>query len=309
MVDEKRCILAVGFTCLDIIAYCRQFPTEDSHETRASEIKWTRGGNASNSCTVWSLLEENCEYFGTLAISPHTRFLEDDFDKYGICIENCVYRDNCVLPTSMGIINSNSGTRTIIPAKRTLPELKFDDFVSNIKLTSGKYKWIHFEGRPVEKEIAKMIQYIDDYNESTDEDDRIITSVELEKSRAELDILVNGVDYVLVSKDHAMFRGYAHPEQVLNAFVTKLKPGAAVIRPWGDRGAYYRRSDGLNSHEAAFVPPVIVDTLGAGDTFIAATIWSLSRRDSLKTAVKFGCRVAGLKCGVQGFERLKKLIL
>ncbi len=43
----------------------------------------------------------------------------------------------------------------------------------------------------------------------------------------------------------------------------------------------------------------------SGDTFIAATVLSLSRGESAEEAIKFGCQVAGAKVGMHGFDGLR----
>ena len=55
----------------------------------------------------------------------------------------------------------------------------------------------------------------------------------------------------------------------------------------------------------AFPPPRLVDTLAAGDTFNGATISALSNGQSVKDAIRFGCQVAGAKCGIRGWDGLK----
>lgn len=59
-------------------------------------------------------------------------------------------------------------------------------------------------------------------------------------------------------------------------------------------------------YECPATPPArLVDTLGAGDTFNAGLIHSLSEGKSLETALQFACNIAGAKCGMAGFEQLK----
>ena len=55
-------------------------------------------------------------------------------------------------------------------------------------------------------------------------------------------------------------------------------------------------------HADAFAPGPIIDTLGAGDTFNAGVIYSLTRGKPLKEAIKFACRLAGTKCCSSGYD-------
>ena len=78
--------------------------------------------------------------------------------------------------------------------------------------------------------------------------------------------------------------------------------------PWGDCGAAAMTHDGSGATcrtSAAFPPATVVDTLAAGDTFMAATMLALSRGWLLGDAVEMGCRVAGRKCGMRGNRGLK----
>ena len=62
----------------------------------------------------------------------------------------------------------------------------------------------------------------------------------------------------------------------------------------------------------AFPPKEIVDTTGAGDTFIAGMIhalgqwqrgpWNAESVAHVETALQRACELAGRKCGVHGFD-------
>ena len=54
-----------------------------------------------------------------------------------------------------------------------------------------------------------------------------------------------------------------------------------------------------------FPPEKLCDTLAAGDTFNAATIYALAKGKTLADAITFGCKIAGAKCGMQGIKGLK----
>lgn len=114
---------------------------------------------------------------------------------------------------------------------------------------------------------------------------------------------------------------------------TQLSRGsgrATLVCAWAEKGADALGPDGQLLHSDAFPPPRVVDTLGAGDTFNASVIFSLSQGESLsrrhkagagpcpdgladsdlslppgksmQEALRFGCQVAGKKCGLQGYD-------
>ncbi|KAG8276959.1 hypothetical protein J6590_052877 [Homalodisca vitripennis] len=80
------------------------------------------------------------------------------------------------------------------------------------------------------------------------------------------------------------------------------KSPASVIVAWGESGAAGQVSGGEVVDSAACPPPAVVDTLGAGDTFLAATIVCLSQGYDLRQSIAAGCRVAGVKVGASGFS-------
>lgn len=94
----------------------------------------------------------------------------------------------------------------------------------------------------------------------------------------------------------------------INSFSCSLR-SAKIICPWGIEGAIAVDNE-TDTHFAALArPPLkIVDSLGAGDTFIAACIHSLCQRVTLQEAIEFGCRVAGAKVGFEGYDQIASVI-
>lgn len=85
---------------------------------------------------------------------------------------------------------------------------------------------------------------------------------------------------------------------------------AKLICPWGLEGVVAIDNETDSFYAAAAQPPAngVVDSLGAGDTFIASTIHYLSRGRSLQDAIDFGCFVAGAKVGFYGYDDIGKLV-
>ncbi|XP_055080684.1 ketohexokinase isoform X4 [Periophthalmus magnuspinnatus] len=248
-----RSVLCVGLVCLDIINVVDQYPLEDS-DTRCVSQRWQRGGNASNSCSVLSLLGTNTSFMGS--ISPG-------------------------------------------PVSENLPDVSLEDFS---KIDLRQFHWIHFEGRNA-SEQARMIQHVALWNASVPEEDHITVSVEIEKTREELYVLFNMADVVFVSKDVAQSLGFESARSAVTGLYPRVRPGCTLICAWAELGADANK-DGVLFHSPAFPPEKLIDTLGAGDTFNAAVIHTLSTGGGLQEALLFGCCVAGAKCGFQGYEEI-----
>ncbi|XP_007653396.1 ketohexokinase isoform X3 [Cricetulus griseus] len=249
---EEKQILCVGLVVLDIINVVDKYPEEDT-DRRCLSQRWQRGGNASNSCTVLSLLGARCAFMGSLA--P------------GHVAEN-------------------------------LPDVSAKDF-EKVDLT--RFKWIHIEGRNASEQV-KMLQRIEQFNSKQPLPQRVRVSVEIEKPREELFQLFGYGEVVFVSKDVAKHLGFQSAAEALRGLYGRVKKGATLICAWAEEGADALDPEGQLLHSDAFPPPRVVDTLGAGDTFNAAVIFSLSKGNSMQEALRFGCQVAGRKCGLQGFD-------
>ncbi|XP_034722300.1 ketohexokinase isoform X1 [Etheostoma cragini] len=339
---EKKKILCVGLVCLDIINVVDKYPEEDT-DTRCLSQRWQRGGNASNCCTVLSLLGASSAFMGSLAPGPVADFILEDFQKFHIDVSLVSEHAQCFLPASVVVssistgsrtilhMNSfimadfsqraidvagvvwqaegqtpsaccvvcpSSGSRTVVLSDTNLPDVTVEDF-SRIDL--GQFSWIHWEGRNAEEQV-KMIQQVGMYNSMLPQQQKITVSVEIEKTRETLNQLFPHGDLVFVSKDVARHLGFLSAEAAVRGLYSRVKPGAVLICAWAEKGADALGPDGLVLHSDAFPPETLVDTLGAGDTFNAAVIFTLSNGGSLQEALSFGCQVAGRKCGFHGYD-------
>ncbi|XP_069829391.1 ketohexokinase isoform X6 [Dendropsophus ebraccatus] len=294
---EEKKIMCIGLVCLDIINVVERYPEEDT-DTRCLSQRWQRGGNASNSCTVLSLLGARSAFMGSLAPGYIADFIMSDFSRRNIEASDVSWQTWGDTPCACCLVNISNGSRTVTLYDTNLPDVTADDF-KRVDLT--QYKWIHWEGRNVDEQI-KMIQRVNEYNKDCPTDQRITISVEIEKERDDLYQLFQYGEVVFVSKDVARHFGFSSSAEAVVGLYPRVKKGAYLVCAWAEHGADALGPDGRVLHSPSFPPETIVDTLGAGDTFNASVIYALSKGQTIEEAITFGCRVAGKKCGIQGYD-------
>jgi ketohexokinase len=201
------------------------------------------------------------------------------------------------------VVNNANGSRTILHAPNDLQELTFDEFKRAVPDVCV-YSWIHFEGRNFDA-VRQMIEHV----LTTRVDGRPRVSVEAEKVRpapAVEQLLVN-VDVVFMSKDFARAHGWTSMQDAVVCAKRKLtSPHGLVICAWGEKGACAScdttACDGgfvcVGAHYVA--DGAVRDTLGAGDTFIAAALHQLNGGAHVQDALRYACTVAGRKCTQRG---------
>lgn len=280
-------VLLVGIATLDIIYSLDHYPQEDA-EVRAQGLRMSRGGNAANTAVVLSQLGHQCTFLGIMADAPETAIIEQDFNNHGVDYSHCPHLSG--RPPTSSIYITKAG-RTIVHY-RDLPEMAAQHFTS---MDLNAFDWIHFEGRNV-AELGKMLAHVRQLRPE------LPVSLELEKPREGIESLLGYPDFLICSQGYTRNYGQDNPEDFLIR-MQKAAPGKTVVVAWGAAGAYGKTTDGQSCHSPAFPPPrVVVDTLGAGDTFNAGLIGALANGVGLAKTLEAACKIAGVKCGLEGFD-------
>lgn len=281
-------ILGIGIATLDIVNTVADYPREDD-EVRALEQRVVRGGNVTNMLVVLSQLGHRCCWGGVLTNEPGTRVIRDDLAAFDIDTRYAREELAGSMPTSYITLNRRNGSRTIVHY-RDLVEFGCRDFE---KIDLSAFDWLHFEGRNV-PETRKMLDHV----QRLAKPPRV--SVEIEKRRDGLEALFNGPGLLFFSQAYVATSG-SGPAEFLAGMREQL-PETELVCTWGDQGAYALDGNAGAIHRPAWAPARIVDTLGAGDTFIAGYIDARARGRSTAVALEQGCRIAGEKCGRAGFR-------
>ena len=171
-----------------------------------------------------------------------------------------------------------------------------------MKLDLRGYDWIHFEAR--RSNMATILEMI---RRTRIERPKVTISCELEKPRPETHVFLDlsEIDYLFIESDYARLLGF---ESLADTSARHIK-AANVIYVWGESGSKCIQGDGRQDLIPIYRPESdnIVDTLGAGDTLLAATIFGLLVLDKgLPDALRFGSAIAGAKCGILGYNGLER---
>lgn len=286
-------ILGVGIATLDLINEVERYPPEDA-EVRALAQRRSRGGNAANTLAVLAQLGHRCAWVGTLGDDAAAAFIRADLAGVGIELRHPVTLPGGITPISYVVLSRATGSRTIVHY-RDLPELAAPDF-SEVPLAD--LDWIHFEGRnPGETEVMLA--------RARREAPQAFLSVELEKDRPGIDVLLDGPDLLLISRAFVLARAGAgaEPAAALAELAGRTQARLLVLG-WGAQGAWLCRQGAAPLHCPAEPLARPMDTLGAGDVLNAGVIDGLLCGLPPAEAVARAVRLAGIKCGRVGLSGL-----
>jgi len=284
-------VLGVGIVTLDIINLVGHYPSEDE-ELRAEAQQICRGGNSANTLSVLSQFNHNCYWAGTLANDGDSKFILDDFSKNKIDTSLADNLKSGKQPTSYITLNKSNGSRTIVHY-RDLPEFSFEHFKT---IPLEQFDWVHFEARAIE-DTALMVRLIKSQHPN------VKISIEIEKSRINLQKLFGLADIYIFSKAYASQNGYNDAKEFLKQ-QKKHSVNSDLVCSWGKEGAYALLLNNDFLYSKAYPPNMVVDTIGAGDTFNAALIHSRLTKKNWQDSLTFACKIAGKKCGQYGYANL-----
>ncbi|MAE71089.1 MAG: hypothetical protein CME06_11560 [Gemmatimonadetes bacterium] len=282
-------IIIVGASTLDIVSEVTQYPAEDQ-EVRATRREERVGGNGANTARVLAGLGHEVTLLSLWSRDEAGRRIARELEGIGVDIRHCREVASGSTPTSHIVLSRATGSRTIVHS-RDLPELELDDLE---RIDISDVDWIHFEARE-SPEMLRMLTAARGIAGAAK------ISLEIEKERTSIETMWPISGTIVFSRAFAHARGFENADDLLYR-VRRSAPEANLVCTWGEQGAFGLEDEIF--HVPAFVPPKVVDTLGAGDVFNAGLIDALARGATFPDALSRACRLAGEKVGRQGFEGL-----
>ncbi|KAI3541518.1 D-sorbose [Colletotrichum abscissum] len=293
------------------------FPEEDL-KLRATSIRVRRGGNCPNTMEVLQQLLR-AEHLPHSQTEPLTMHLVSPLPEppdttvvaaanaAEITFDHCLFRKGHHAPASSYIFRSEAtGSRTIVN-HNDLPDMTTDEFLNVVEAFRGKggRTWWHFEGRVPETTLSCILALRRALG-----DDVVTVSVEVERpGRAGLRELAAEADVVFYSKSWAEACGYTSADDCLREESLSLPRTSLAMVTWGAEGAWCISPKDRQLVKSPVETPVkqVVDSVGAGDTFVAGMLYGLiCQADAWDVTHKLGFAVAlaTLKVQREGFGGL-----
>jgi len=305
-------ILCVGQLVTDIIAVPIEYDKLGTDTELVDRILVQNGGDCMNVAINLAKLGggENVSFCGKIGADSFGSYLTDVFKKFNIDTRGLKVTDKAATSSCIALVNG-SGQRVFLYSGGTNNLLTADD--ANDKLIEecshlhigGTYLLPGLDG----KGSAELFRKAKDMNKTTSMD------VTWDTSGRWLEIIEPCLPYLdlfMPSENEAVkITGKTRPEEMA-AFLRDKGVKTAIIK-LGENGSY------IDSGEEKFYQPAfsanVVDTTGAGDSYVAGFLLKYTKGAVLKDCAKFASGVAahcigtiGATAGVPDFETVEKFI-
>jgi len=256
-------VLAIGDNCIDDYAELgRRFP----------------GGNALNVAVYSSkYLDVQSDYVGIIGTDDYGDYMLEQIQKNGLSTEHIIREPGLTAVTKILIRNGDRVFADYIEGVQKDAKLPYDKIP-----TPDNYDLLHFTvwgfGREhVQKlsETGKALLCCDFSNQ-------------LEDPRTEI---LPYLDLAFFSGSHLVKKGM-DLEPVLRKLKERTK--GTVVMTLGEYGSMVY--DGVQLYKGKALPVDVVDTLGAGDSYIAAYLCSKLQGKSIQESIDAGHRAATETC-------------
>jgi ketohexokinase len=254
-------ILVIGNCVIDDIYLVPNYPTEDD-ELRAQSYRRALGGNACNSAQILASLGHPVALAASLADDDLARWALGELDERGIDTRYCMRQRGYATPHSSIWLSATNGSRSIVH-HRNLPELSLQHLHA---LPFAHYDWVHIEGRNIDT-LSALLPQLGPI--------RGRLSIEIEKPRDGIEQLISVCDSVVISSQYLRQRDIS-PEDCMNE-LKQVNPRARLVCTLGKQGLVAIDENGQRIRIKARPVDKVVDSIGAGDCFIAGLISRLSQ--------------------------------
>ncbi len=241
------------------------------------------GGNAVNvAVNIKKCGAKKVEYIGVFGNDDMASHIEDSMKKEGIKIDRSrkVYAPSGQPAVDIG----EDGDRNFVGSLKTSAQ-----HVLSLQLTDEEYEYV----KDFDLIHTSCYSAIDHLLEKMASSTKLSYDFSDEYDLAIIAELSKHLDYAFLSGSNL------REDELKDIFTTAHKSGAKIVCiTLGSKGSIC--SDGKNVYKQGIVETEVVDTMGAGDAFIAGFLYKHHESGDIKKAMEFGAKTGADACKIAG---------
>ena len=279
--------LCVGHASYDISTLVADFPVEDS-KCEVQTLLEAGGGPAANAAYLLARWRVPTALAALVGDDRYGRQIVRELEQAGVDASRVEVRADHVTPVSIIVVNTKSGSRTIINRKAPQQELA----PSPERFVGLRPRAMLFDGHEPEASLAALAEL-----------PGARTVLDAGSLRPGTAALAGKVEFLVASERFArQVTGEADlsaPEAQRRCVVDlRRRYGNTVVVTLGRRGLVMDDGEGFRAMPA--FPAVAVDTTGAGDIFHGAFVFGLLEGMGLWDTLRLSSMAAAISVGREG---------
>ena len=282
-------ILCVGQIVFDILVQPVDETIFDRDTTRVSSIDFANGGDALNVAVVCRKLGNAVGFCGKVGDDDQGTFLIKKMEGYGLSTDGVIITGEAPTSTAVALIQGAgernflfNGGATLTFQYEDIPQQVVDE--SDIIFVGGTFTMPRFDGEGA----RRLFRYVKEQGKITAMD---VTYDSAGLWMKTIEPCLEYLDFFMPSEEQARdITGTEDVEKMADVLFEKGVKTALI--KMGSKGVYVKNDtiDGL-------FPPSrvdeVVDTTGAGDSFVAGFLTGINRGQSIEECIGLGQAVAG----------------
>lgn len=235
----------------------------------------TVGGNALNVAVNWCLSGLSARYFGKIGSDPEGQIVANALAEVGLDISSLEVAQGS---TAVTLLTDEEGDRSFLLEDLGVGAEYIPALAQYERLLEAD--WVHL-GTNSSPELLRCLRR-----------DNVAFSIDVSTQHDALDL--QGIPLVFAAGSE---RPDVTPEELLTIFI--LKGAQQVVVTCGNKGAWFH--DGRNIHHCPAKNIQVVDTCGAGDSFIAAFLKAyIIEKIAAEAALRQATNAAAITCSYPG---------
>lgn len=273
-------VVGLGACVLDTLIHCSSYPVEDTKQ-KAESIFLSGGGPVGNALVVMSKLGVQTEVIGGFGADTAGSYLLEDFQKYGVSVDNATVVENATSFTSYIVLSAEKASRTCVFDRGSVPD---DPAILHLSALDNA-DVLHLDGNYLECALAAA-KYAKGKG--------VEVSLDAGGLYKGIEKLLPLVDILIPSAEFALgLTGEKNIPAAMEKLQNLYEPKILVVTD-GSNGGYYWQNNAAVHYDSVKIKAV--DTNGAGDTFHGAFVAAYCDGKSIEECCAFASKVAAYKC-------------